>query len=214
MRDFLQEAAWRFILDEGINALPVQPVPIISRHGWKLYTYREFAKSVHKSVRALMVEFDREGFVFWSNRDQTFVICYNSDFPSDAIRWTLMHEIAHIVLRHVSLRVPALPRMKTSEKPLFEVEAQGFARRVLCPSIVLHACKAFEPHQIADLCGVTYEVAQQRSDYIKALEVRGKFRANTLENMVEYQFMGFILRFLVNQNRQKIPCWSYLDFSA
>lgn len=203
MRDFLQEAAWRFILDEGIKSLPVHPIAIINRHGWKLYTYHDFAKQVHKSVAALMDEYDKEGFVFWSYRDQTFVICYNSDFPADAIRWTLMHEIAHIVLKHVSPRIPALPRIKTNEKPLFEVEAQGFARRVLCPSIILHACKAFSPHDIMQLCGVSYEVAKQRSDYIKALEVRGKFRSNPLEKAVEKQFQLFILRWFVAKGRYR-----------
>lgn len=216
MRDFLQEMAWRFILDECIDSLPVYPTRIINRHGWKLYTYPEFANKVHKSVSALIEEFDKEGFVFWSNSEQNFVICYNPDFPPDVIRWTLMHEIGHIVLNHVTVSVPALSRVRTEQRSLFEVEAQGFARRVLCPSIVLHACRALEPAQIMRLCGISREAAGYRSEYIKALEVRNKFRAHPLEREVEQQFRLFILRFLVHESRYQCEFAEefYIDISA
>lgn len=201
MRDFLQESAWWFILEEGINFLPVYPHEIIRRHGWKLYTYSEYAKLIDTSVDTVIAKYDKDGFVFWSNCEHTFIICYNETFSPNMIRWTLMHEIAHIILGHVSAPVSVMSRVSEAERSLFEVEAQGFARRILCPSIILHDCRAIEPGQIMHLCGVTWETAQYLSEYVKRLEARGKFRAHPLEREVEKQFQAFILRFFRNQYR-------------
>lgn len=192
MRNFLQETAWQFILDEGISALPVYPSRIIKKHCWGLLTYTEYAARVHQSVPEVIRKYDQEAFVFWSNREQSFIICYNDSFPPDVIRWTLMHEIGHIILGHVTPAVPALSRVRSEERTLFETEAQGFARRVLCPSIILHDCGAIEPEQIMQLCGVSHEASTYRSAYMKILEARGKFRIHPLERMVEAQFKDFL----------------------
>lgn len=196
MREFLQEAAWRFLLAERIEELPVRPSKIIARHGWLLYTYREFCDITGYTMAELIQRHDREGFVFWSNRRETYVVCYNQAFTPSTIRWTLMHEIAHVVLGHVAPGLPAPSRIRSDQRNLFELEAQGFARRVLCPSIVLHDCNAFEPRQIMALCGVSYEAARYRSDYIKKLERRGKFLAHHLEQEVERQFRQFVMKYL------------------
>lgn len=192
MRNFLQEKAWQFILDEGINSLPIFPSKIIKRHGWILHTYEEFAAITARTMSDVIHKFDNEGFVFYSERKLNFVICYNNTFPPPVIRWTLMHEISHIILNHISPSISALSRVRTEERTLFEQEAQGFARRVLCPSIILHDCAAISPERIMSLCGVSHEAAVYRSAYMHKLEQRGKFRAHPLERMVETQFEDFL----------------------
>lgn len=210
MRRFLQEAAWRFLLDEEIEQLPIYPSHIAKRHGWKLYTYAQIADRLHISTRDLIRKYDKDAFVFWSLADKTYVICYNSEMPPSVIRWSLMHEIAHIVLGHIGPDVPYLSRVRSEERSLWEVEAQGFARRVLCPSIVLHNCHTIEPPQIAQLCGISMEAAKHRSDYIKTLEARGKFRVHPLERAVEEQFKPFVCHYLL----QYLNCEIAMEFVA
>ncbi|MEA5057736.1 MAG: ImmA/IrrE family metallo-endopeptidase [Anaerotignum propionicum] len=205
MRDYLQHAAWRFILDQNINSLPVDPFRIARKNGWIIYTYEEFATLVNKSVETLISRYENDGFAFWSRRDGCFIICYNSTLPFSVCRWTLLHEMAHIYLKHISSENPLLSRVRTQERSLLEVEAQGFARRVLCPSIVLHNCKAFEPEEIMRLCGISREAAGYRSDYIKKLELRGKFRVDPLEIQVEDQFFCFVRKY----NIQKLKRITY-----
>jgi Zn-dependent peptidase ImmA (M78 family) len=199
MRQYLQEAALRFIIERGITALPVEPLRIASELGCKVFTYREYASIVKKPVESLIARYDNDGFTFWSRRDNRFIICYNSSLPFYVCRWTLLHEIGHIYLRHVAPETPLLMRVRSENRSLLEIEAQGFARRVLCPSIVLHNCKAFEPEEIIHLCGISREAAGYRSEYIKKLEARGKFGLHPLENVVERQFAPFVSRYLIQK---------------
>lgn len=194
MRNFLQESAWRFLLDQNIDSLPVDPFRIASQNGWVIYTYEEFSTIVNRTVEDLISRYEKDGFAFWSRHDECSIICYNSALPFSICRWTLLHEIAHIHLRHINPQAPILSRVRSADRPLFEREAQGFARRVLCPSIVLHGCKAFEPEQIMRLCGISYEAAVYRSEYIKQLDARGKIGVHPLERQVEAMFAPFVRR--------------------
>ena len=197
LQSYLRDAAWRYILDQGICALPVQPTRIIKASGWCLYTYSQFAKKTGYTVPDIISKFNPEAFVFWSQRVQNYVICYNASYPVDVIRWSLMHEIAHIVLGHISADVPTLTRVRAPQRSIFEVEAQGFARRVLCPSIVLHACRAIEPVQIMQLCGISRTAAEYRSTHMHELEIRNRWRIHPLERAVEHQFRIFILKYFL-----------------
>lgn len=192
---FLREAAWNFLIEQNIRALPVNSRSIAARLGCRLFTYQEFSTRIKRPVEYLIEQYDNDGFVFWSKRDQQFIICYNDELPESVIRWTIMHEIAHIVLKHVTPEAPALTRIRKIEHPIFEKEADGFTRRVLCPSIVLHNCKTVEVEDIMRLCGISKQAAQHRSDYMKVLESRNKWRTDPLECAIEKQFMVFVLRY-------------------
>lgn len=196
---FLREKAWRFLLDQKINKLPVSSLAVAKNNGYKMLTYKEFAAEIDKPIEHLIETYDNDGFVFWSKADSRFIICYNSDWPPAVCRWTVMHEIAHIALGHVTPEAPTLTRIRRIEHPRFEREADGFVRRVLCPSIVLHDCQATETTDIMGLCGISREAAEYRSDYIKKLEIRNKWRTEPLEIEVEQQFKLFILRHLRNK---------------
>lgn len=196
---FLREAAWHFLIDQKIKKLPVSSLAVAQSNGYKVITYKEFAEEIGKPIQYLIETYDNDGFVFWSKAESRFIICYNSDLPLAVCRWTVMHEIAHIVLGHVSPSTPALTRIRRIEHPRFEREADGFVRRVLCPSIVIHDCQATETSDIMSLCGISREAAEYRSDYIKKLEIRNKWRTDPLEIEVEQQFKLFILMHLRNK---------------
>jgi hypothetical protein len=70
---------------------------------------------------------------------------------------------------------------------------------VLCPSIVLHNCKALEPCQIENLCGISSEAATYRSKHIKELELRNKFLTHPLEVKVQKQFEPFVNSYLFRE---------------
>lgn len=196
---FLREIAWKFLMDQKIDKLPVSALAVARNSGYKVITYNEFADQIGMTTDYLIEKYDNDGFVFWSKADSCFTICYNQSLPFTASRWTVMHEIAHIVLKHVTPETPTLTRIRKIEHPRFERESDGFTRRVLCPSIVLHDCKALEVSEIMELCGISEEAARYRSDYIKKLEARNKWRTSHLEVEVEKQFKMFILRFLRNK---------------
>lgn len=196
---FLREAAWSFLIEQKIKKLPVSSLAVAQQSGYKVMTYKEFAEEIDKPIQYLIETYDNDGFVFWSKSDCRFVICYNSSLPPAVCRWTVMHEIAHIVLEHVAAGTPALTRIRKIEHPRFEREADGFVRRVLCPSIVMHDCQTLEVSEIMNLCGISREAAEYRSDYIKKLEIRNRWRTAPLEVAAENQFRMFVLAYWRNK---------------
>ena len=190
---FLRISAWNFLQQQEIDALPVDPLLLLSKNGWEACTYSMLSQRTGKTIPVIRKKYHTGSFVFWSEKEERFVVCYDADLPAQEIRWLLMQEIAHIVLGHVSRTVPILSRAAQERRDLAKSEARGFTRRVLCPSIVLHDCKAFSVADIARLCGIPKRVAEYRSKHMQILEERGAFRTDPIEVDVERQFKDFIL---------------------
>ena len=142
-----------FLLEQGISALPVNPCAIPPKNGWMIFSYAAFAARIQESAAYLQTHYDKDGFVLWSEPAQTFVVCYNDSAPQNEIRWTVTHEIGHISLHHVSPGCPVLARHGAGNR-LYELEAECFALRVLCPAPVLRECGVDTPEEIAGMCGI------------------------------------------------------------
>ncbi|MFN1842409.1 ImmA/IrrE family metallo-endopeptidase [Clostridioides difficile] len=135
----------------------------------KVYSYDEFAKLIRKDIDFITEKYDKQGFVFWSKRDNTFVICYNRCYPFHSVRWTLMHELSHIFLGHAT-KTNVLKLHSKSNK-LFEVEAEAFTKHILCPNVVLLHCKILEIYEIMYFCGVDEDIALKKSISLKKKKI-------------------------------------------
>ncbi|MCC0647905.1 ImmA/IrrE family metallo-endopeptidase [Clostridioides sp. ZZV15-6598] len=156
----------------------------------KVYSYDEFAKLIRKDIDFIIEKYDKQGFVFWSKRDNTFVICYNTYYPFYSVRWTLIHELAHIFLGHAT-KTNVLKLHSKSNK-LFEVEAETFTKYILCPNAVLTECKILEISEIMYFCGVDKNVALKKSVSLK----KGRNNTTGLDNLVIKQFNVFIKNYM------------------
>ncbi|HGS9636649.1 TPA: ImmA/IrrE family metallo-endopeptidase [Clostridioides difficile] len=156
----------------------------------KVYSYEEFAKLIRRDIDFIIEKYDKQGFVFWSKRDNTFVICYNTYYPFYSVRWTLIHELAHIFLGHAT-KTNVLKLHSKSNK-LFEVEAETFTKYILCPNAVLTECKILEISEIMYFCGVDKNVALKKSVSLK----KGRNNTTGLDNLVIKQFNVFIKNYM------------------
>lgn len=83
-----------------------------------------------------------------------YMIVYNDQQIQQRVRWTIAHEIGHIVLGHVDGRV-----MDGD----IEAEANYFARELLAPLAVLDELGARSTEAIAAACGLSAEAAAIRA---------------------------------------------------
>ncbi|HGS9339272.1 TPA: ImmA/IrrE family metallo-endopeptidase [Clostridioides difficile] len=156
----------------------------------KVYSYVDFAKLIRKDIDFIIEKYDKQGFVFWSKRDNTFVICYNTYYPFYSIRWTLMHELSHVFLGHATKT--NILKLHSKSNKLFEVEAEAFTKYILCPHTVLSYCKILEISEIMYVCGVDKNIAFKKSVSLK----KGKNNITDLENLVIKQFNVFIKNYI------------------
>ena len=85
----------------------------------------------------------------WEIKKDVFitVIYYNDEMPDRRIRFTIMHELGHIVLDH------------TEHSELAESEANYFAKYALAPPPLVHNLEIGDYLELADKFDLSYECA-------------------------------------------------------
>lgn len=83
-----------------------------------------------------------------------YLILYNDSHNEARMRWTIAHELGHIMLDHVTQNDTVLERM--------EAEANYFALQLLAPLAVLDAMDAKSASEIQALCGLSHQAAELR----------------------------------------------------
>lgn len=129
-----------FFSSENITDFPVDPFKIIKRNRWGLVKYSELANKHEVSVQEIIDEFQTEDACVIRIKN-IYTIAYNDTMESTTrIRFTLMHEIGHIVLGHlVEFEETTFNRggLTESEYDVLEREANAFARNVLAPPFIV-----------------------------------------------------------------------------
>lgn len=118
-------------------------------------------------------------------------IVYNDNEGRKRNRFTIAHELGHILLGH-ELKDGYYARSKTVMKPLLESEADTFAVRLLAPACVLWGLNVHSAEEIAELCDISYSAAKIREERMRVLYQRNKFLTSSLEKQVFRKFEPFI----------------------
>lgn len=91
--------SWDILKKAGINSLPIDINIFINTLNIEIITYQEYSLFLNKSVSEIIKLHDNDGFTILN--DNNYYIFYNDNIPNlQRKRWTLMHEISHILLGH------------------------------------------------------------------------------------------------------------------
>lgn len=190
-----------FLIEESITDFPVDPFSIIKNNNWGLVKYSEFAKFQGKTLREVIKGFQSEdGWVYFDGKHYT--IYYNDKkTPPDRIRFTLMHEIGHIYLGHLTdFSETALKRGGLSKQKyeVLEDEANAFARNVLAPAPIVKKLRLRTPQDLITAFSITCSAALTR---LGLLRIDLKHAKNFSRYLIDY-FKHFIDSF---SNRWDCP---------
>ena len=97
---------------------------ILNHYGYKVYTYSEL-KMISQELYDMCKICSNDAFLFKDKK----LIAYNDEMPYYRIRFSLMHELGHILLNHKASSVKN------------EDEADYFASCILAPRIMIHHLK-------------------------------------------------------------------------
>ena len=172
-----RDLAWRVLINENVRELPVKVVRLCKQMGIR--------------VIAFTPETDSDGFsTIVDGQAQIFV----SDRCSrERQRFTVAHELGHILLGHVGEYALVNREPSRGDNPI-EQAANVFASRLLAPACVLWALDARTPEQISALCQISRQSAAFRAERMEVLYQRNKFLTSPLERQVYQQFRDFIDR--------------------
>ena len=165
---------WEIILREGISNLPVKTSALCKQMGIDVRMCAELSKS----GEARMMQ--GEPVIFVSTHDQI-----------ERQRFTVAHELGHIMLGHVGKYHLVNREPSTMDNPI-EQEANIFASRLLAPACVLWGCNVQSADDIMLLCKISRTAAEYRMERMRVLYARNKFLTSPLERCVYEQFIAYI----------------------
>lgn len=131
-------------------------------------------------------------------KSDDFYILYNNNIvPRSCIRFTLMHEVSHIMLNHDTqiicyTKKSNIKNQSKHSNNILELEANIFSLCFLAPSCVLIALNIHNETAIMELCGLPYIISKKKLEYLQFLYKNNIFLRNSLEKNVYIQFIPFI----------------------
>ena len=191
-----RDAAWRILLDCGIDRLPVSLNTVCRGLEIRALTYRKGAGIIQQAGLGQAAH-RTDGMTFYVQ--STPVILYDERKPPQRAKFTVAHELGHIILGHV--KPGYFTTMNRDPKPGDAPEeraANQFAARLLAPACVLWGVGAKSADDIMELCRISRAAAEFRAQRLVELSRRDRFLASPLEREVYRQFHPFIQEF---QNR-------------
>jgi len=188
--------AWETLLRYDVRSLPVVLHCLMDQMGIRYYNYESGAKL----ISAYHIEHlcQNDGFTLLIH-GRPFILYNNSIQPRQRIRFTIAHELGHILCGHSFCASGGVLHTRRNRGDLAqgdprEYEANCFAMRLLSPSIVLHRIGVRSPEEIALLCGLSPAAAQCRAGRMAVLESRNNWLRQPLERRVDEQFAAFCAR--------------------
>ncbi|MBQ8540539.1 MAG: ImmA/IrrE family metallo-endopeptidase [Clostridia bacterium] len=173
----VRDKAWDILIKNNVSSLPVDVFGLCERMGVKIISYTQ-ATDIIRLYDLTEYTNNNDGFTTIINGH--YIIFYDDTVnPKERLRFTVAHELGHIVLGHlltdnVSCRkgVTIWNRGEAKEPNPSENAANIFASRLLAPACVLWALDIHSADEISKLCGLSKTAAQIRAERMRLLYER------------------------------------------
>ena len=191
-----RDAAWQLLIKNHISELPIDVRKICKSEKIRVFTY-ERGKKLIENLR--LGEHMKENDAFSFAR----VIFYNDETSPERQRFSIAHELGHILLHSPGDATVYNREISPNDDPK-ESEANIFASRLLAPLCVLHFLGVNSPEEISRMCAISKPASEIR--YRRLCEIRardeemrrktghGSFLLSPLEREVYRNFKRYIKR--------------------
>lgn len=169
-----RNTSWKFLIQQNVTSLPVNLKKIVSEMG-----------IIIKKDSGLL-DSNENGRIINNNGQLVIIV---RDISTAQNRYTIMHEIGHIVFGHAD----------GITNDVDEYTVERFAIYVLATACVLWGLDLHSAEDIANVCNISITSAQRRAERMRILYDRNMFLSHPLERQVFEQFRDFIN----NQNKIK-----------
>lgn len=129
----------------NIGTVPIDVKYLLITNGVMLKTYSSYSSNP-RAIEMLM-RYSPDAFTIQLSDGRKMVL-YNDKMPDARIRFSLTHELGHIVLKH------------RQESELSEKEADFFASYLLAPPPLIASFKCFTPKELSDRFNVSIEMSK------------------------------------------------------
>ena len=175
-----RDASWQCLIRSGAAELPIKVLKIAAFCGVKVA--KDSAVQILEQGVSGCTLLDENG---WQ-------IVYRDSENRGRTRFTIAHELGHILLGHELSDSRGHYRTASDRREPAEKQADEFAARLLAPACVLWALELYDPAEIMRVCDISAEAAGYRAERMNVLRNRGKFLTSPLERQVFENFKPWI----------------------
>lgn len=188
-----RNASWQILIDCDVRDLPVDVFDICKKLQIRVASYDSFAgKKIIKLLHLEQLIMTTDGLCITAVPHKP-IILYDSTASEQRQRFTIAHEIGHLVLQHTSesFRYISSRNCEPDDdaQNSREAEANVFASRLLCPACVLWKRNIRTAEEIAEQCNVSLQAAGYRMKRMQLLYARNKFLTHPLERELAERFI-------------------------
>lgn len=185
-----RDAAWRILLDCNADRLPVDLNAVCRKLKISVLSYSDGSQIIERANLRQAVH-RTDGMTFYMRK--TPVILFSEKMIPPRIKFTIAHELGHIILGHVKPGgITTANREPQPGDAPEERAANQFAARLLAPACVLWGLGIHTTEDIMRLCRISRQAAEFRADRMEDLYRRNKFLTSKLEKEVYARFQPFI----------------------
>ncbi|WP_054876432.1 ImmA/IrrE family metallo-endopeptidase [Oxobacter pfennigii] len=196
----IKRIVYNLLKASEITSLPVD-IEKINSHIKKNIKCRLIPYSMHmKKFNLTITEMIRyadskDGCTDYSVKKDSYLIYYNdiNINESNRIRWTIAHELGHVMLGHHKLSDKTrIFRSKLSDKEygILESEANYFASSLFAPPIILNALEVKSASDIQSYCQLSNEASINRFNSYK------KWKANQFFSAEDIKVIALFFNFI------------------
>lgn len=194
---YIQQAVLNFYKDMPTNMLQL-PFDILRAVSWipksLIFSYREFASMHNITVETVSRYAESEdGVTHYDKCSGGHIILYNDNKPRGRQRFTVGHEVGHVLLKHLlilSISTAAQNNFYGISDIVIEQEADLFSGIVLCPFPVLKNIGVNSPSQIQKICDISTQASLIK--YEQYIEWSRYHRKTAWENDITKLFSKYI----------------------
>lgn len=176
---YAAETAYRLLLDMDFDSFPILPSDIIDRYPDRIIVLPwSKARDILESVDPYHLhQLNAEARTMHVRGSHLYTIIYDDVRITnpDRIRWTIMHELGHICLKHlVHFENTGLNRggLTKREYGVLEQEAHRFAAEVFMPSAFFRGMR-IDRFALRLVCGVSQEAADRQYNKLQDMKYYG-----------------------------------------
>ena len=174
----IQHLVWYILRETKTNKLPVDIIHICKELNIKIRYYdnnSEIAKTY------------KDGFSYITEDNEKIIFFNKSVNNSCRNRFTIAHELGHILLEHSKDKTKTYNEMETA--------ANIFAIRLLAPLCVLKEMNISSSEELSQLCNISKTAGTYRYERLQKALIKNKFYVNPKEKKILQQFNNYINSF-------------------
>ena len=131
-----------------VHTIPFDVMKMASSLGIELLPYVSLPREAQQWTKRA----SKDAFLLWDSNGHPSVIFYNSKMPTERLKFTLVHELAHALLLH------------RQHSELAEMEANAFASVALCPLPLIEQFGIEDAPTLARVFEISDECARHRME--------------------------------------------------